>query len=201
MVHGPLHAANWTVAQAQNLVPAAWTVTDGNVTGIACDFSAGTIASYYQCESRLGHNRAVCEGQVRVNGTDVCTCLSFGGWDDSCFDANCTYGTVDGCSTRMPAAVRDLNIAVCIVAMLVVTFTLLYALFVVWKGRDMCSRNVTSTTLLWLVLAASSLFLWFGTALISAINATDELMVRAKGQCSCNLLRVCAMSCRGWSVK
>ena len=191
-----LPAANWTLAQPH--VSTAWTVTDGNVTGIACDYSAGTIASYYQCTSRLGHNRGVCQGDVQVNGTDVCTCEVFSGWNGSCIDAHCTYGTVDGCSTRMP--VYNLNLALCSVAMLIVTFTLGYALFVVWKGRDMCSRNVTSTTLLWLVLAASSLFLWFGTALISAINATDELMVRAKGQCS-YLLRVCARSCRGWSVK
>jgi hypothetical protein len=164
------------MALALNLVPAAWTVTDGNVTGIACDFSAGAIASYYQCESRLGHNRAVCEGLVQINGTDVCTCEVFSGWDDSCIDANCTYGTVAGCSTRMP--VYNLNLVLCIAAMLIATFTLGYALFVVWKGRAMCSRNVTSTTLLWLVLAAISLFLWFGTILISTINGTWELMVR-----------------------
>jgi hypothetical protein len=177
-----LTAANWTVALALNLVPAAWTVTDGNITGIACDFSAGNIASFYQCESRLGHNRAECEGLVQINGTDVCTCVSFGGWDDSCIDANCTYGTVAGCSTRMPA-VHNLTLALCSVAMLVVTFMLGYALFVVWKGRAMCSRNVTSTTLLWLVLAATSLFLWVGTVLISTINGTWELMVRSRGQC------------------
>jgi hypothetical protein len=171
-------AANWTVALALNLVPAAWTVTDGNITGIACDYSAGNIASFYQCESRLGHNRAVCEGLVQINGTDVCTCVGgYGGWDDSCFGANCTYGTVAGCSTRMPA-VYNLTLALCSVAMLVVTFVLGYALFVVWKGRAMCSRNVTSTTLLWLVLAATSLFLWVGTVLISTINGTWELMVR-----------------------
>jgi hypothetical protein len=77
----------------------------------------------------------------------------------------------------MPA-VYNLNLALCIVAMLIATLTLGYALFVVWKGRAMCSRNVTSTTLLWLVLAAISLFLWFGTVLISTINGTWELMVR-----------------------
>ena len=169
-------AANWTVALALNLVPAAWTVTDGNITGIACDLSAGNIASFYQCESRLGHNRAVCEGVVQINGTDVCTCEVFGGWNGSCIDANCTYGTVAGCSTRMP--VHNLTLALCSVAMLVVTFVLGYALFVVWKDRAMCSRNVTSTTLLWLVLAAISLFLWVGTVLISTINGTWELMVR-----------------------
>jgi hypothetical protein len=68
MVQGPLHAANWTMALALNLVPAAWTVTDGNITGIACDFSAGAITSYFQCETRLGHNRGGCDG--RINGTD-----------------------------------------------------------------------------------------------------------------------------------
>ena len=113
---------------------------------------------------------------ARINGTDVCTCSTFSGWDDSCIDANCTYGTVAGCSTRMP--VHNLSLALCIVTMLIVTFVLGYALFVVWKGRAMCSRNVTSTTLLWLVLAAISLFLWFGTVLISTINGTWELMVR-----------------------
>ena len=179
MVHGPLHAANWTVALAQNLVPAAWTVTDGNVTGIACDFSAGAIASYYQCESRLGHNRGGCDGRAQINGTDVCTCSMFSGWNGSCIDASCTYGTVDGCSTRMP--VYNLNLALCIVAMMVVTFVLGYALSVVWKGRAMCSRNVASTTLLWLVLATISQFLWFGTVLISTINGTWELMVRWVG--------------------
>ena len=171
-----LPAANWTMAQPH--VPTAWTVTDGNVTGIACDLSAGAIASYYQCESRLGHNRAVCEGQVQINGTDVCTCEVYNGWNGSCIDASCTYGTVDGCSTRMMPAVYNLNLALCSVAMLVVTFALGYALFVVWKGRAMCSRNVTSTTLLWLVLATISLFLWIGTNLISTINRTWELMVR-----------------------
>ena len=169
------------MARALNLVPAAWTVTDGNVTGIACDFSAGAITSYYQCESRLGHNRAVCEGRTQINGTDVCTCSMFSSWNGSCIDAHCTYGTVAGCSTRMP--VYNLNLVLCIAAMLIATLTLGYALFVVWKGRAMCSRNVTSTTLLWLVLAAISLFLWFCTTLISTINGTWELMVRSRGQC------------------
>ena len=177
MAQGPRHAAaNWTVAQAQNLVPAAWLVADGNVTGIVCDLSAGAIASYYQCESRLGHNRGECGGWTQINGTNVCTCAVFGGWNSSCVDASCTYGTVGGCSTRMP--VHNLNLVFCSVAIIVVTFALGYAISVTWKGRAMCSRNVTSTTLLWLVFAAISHFLWFGTVLISTINGTWELMVR-----------------------
>ena len=128
-------ATNWTAGQQQGLIPANWTVTDGNITGIACDKSAGATTSYYECADRLGHNRGVCRTEPDLfNGTTVCACWAFGGWDYSCAEARCTYGTVSGCATRIPTHYY-LN-AVCLsLSMLVVTLTLVYAFSTVWKGR------------------------------------------------------------------
>ena len=96
----PTAAANWTQGQLHNLVPTSWTVTDGNITGIRCDFTKGAIASYYECAQRLGHNRGRCYGYEKINGTTVCTCSSSAAWDFSCKEARCIYGTVSGCATR-----------------------------------------------------------------------------------------------------
>ena len=170
-------AANWTVGQQQGLIPANWTVTDGNVTGIACDKGAGAITSYYECADRLGHNRGVCRTEPDLfNGTTVCACWAFGGWDYSCAEARCTYGTVSGCATRIPTHYY-LN-AVCLsLSMLVVTLTLVYAFSTVWKGRKACSRNVTSTTLAWIVLAALSLWGWYVSYFIANIVLSSRELV------------------------
>ena len=175
----PTAAANWTQGQLDNLVPASWTVTDGNkdITGIRCDFTKGAIASYYECAQRLGHNRARCYGDMKINGTTVCTCTSYSGWTTSCDEARCTYGTISGCATRDPT-VYYLNAVLCSINLIIVTFTLMYALSTVWKGRAMCSRNVTNTTLAWLSLAALSLWLYFGSIfLANIVLSSDELMV------------------------
>ena len=176
----PVAATNWTAGQLQGLIPTNWTVTDGNVTGIACDAAPGSLDAFYECRDRLGHDRGQCNtGGGVINGTAVCTCFAFGGWDYSCNEARCTYGTVSGCATRVPAH-YFLN-AVCLsVTVTLVTFTLLYALSIVWKGRAVCSRNVISTTLTWLVLAALSLWAWYVATFISTIVlASRELLVRA----------------------
>jgi hypothetical protein len=173
----PTAAANWTQGQLRNLVPTSWTVTDGNITGIRCDYTKGDITSYYECAQRLGHNRARCYGDAKINGTTVCTCSPWGGWDFSCDEARCTYGTVSGCATR-DHTLYYLNAVLCSTNLIVVTFTLMYALSAVWKGRSMCSRNVTNTTLAWLSLAAFSLWLYFGSVfLANIVLSSDELMV------------------------
>ena len=174
----PTAAANWTQGQLRNLVPTAWTVTDGNITGIGCDFTKGSIASFYECAQRLGHMRARCYGDKKINGTTVCTCSSYSGWNTSCGEARCTYGTVSGCATRDPT-VYYLLAVVNSISLVFVTFTLLYALSTVWKGRTMCSRNVTNTTLAWLTLASLSIWAWYGSIfLANTVLSNDELMVR-----------------------
>jgi len=173
-------AANWTAGQQQGLIPANWTATDGNITRIACNAAAGTIASHYECEDRLGHNRAACysEPDIMINGSAVCACFAFGGWDYSCAEARCTYGTVSGCATRIPTHFY-LNAACLSLSMIVVTSALFYALSTVWKGRRVCSRNVTSTTLAWVVLAALSLWGWYVSYFIAGIlMSSRELLVR-----------------------
>ena len=172
-------ATNWTAGQQQGLIPANWTVTDGNITGIACDKSAGATTSYYECADRLGHNRGSCHAEPdHFNGTAVCVCWAMGGWDYSCAEARGTYGTISGCATRIPTHYY-LN-AVCLsLSTILVTFTLFYALSTVWKGRAVCSRNVTSTTLVWLVLAATSLWVWYVANFIANLVFTSrELVVR-----------------------
>ena len=179
-------AANWTAGQQQGLIPANWTVTDGNITGIACDPSAGAIASFSECRFRLGHDRVMCysEPDLMINGSAVCACWAFGGWDYSCAEARCTYGTVSGCATRIPLHFY-LN-AVCLsVAAIVVTSTLIYALSIVWKGRKVCSRNVASTTLAWLVLAALSLWGWYVGYFFANIVLSSRELVVSFGQLSC----------------
>ena len=162
---------------AQNIIPANWTVIDGNNTGIKCDPSAGNIASFYQCAERLGHKRALCEPSQMINGTFVCSCAAFAGWDVSSSSANATYGTVAGCASHVPTN-YNLNAVLCVSNMLVVTFTLLYALTTIWKGRAMCSRSVTNTTLAWVTLASLSNFMWFGSVMMSNIVLmSDEIMV------------------------
>ena len=172
-------AANWTAGQQQGLIPANWTVTDGNITGIACDKAAGAIASYYECADRVGHNRVMCysEPDLMINGSAVCACWAFGGWDYSCAEARCTYGTVSGCATRISLHYY-LN-AVCLsVAAIVVTSTLFYSLSTVWKGRKVCNRNVASTTLAWLILASLSTWIWFvGTFVADIVVSSRELVV------------------------
>ena len=91
----PSAPTNWSA------VPANWTVTDGNITGIKCNQTqkpAAARISFYECNDRLGHDRGVCFGAL--NGSDVCSCYAFSGWDYSCSEAKCTYGTVSGCATR-----------------------------------------------------------------------------------------------------
>ena len=171
-------ATNWTMGLAQNIIPVNWTVSDGNNTGIKCDPSAGNIASFYQCAERLGHKRALCEPSQMINGTVVCSCSAFAGWDYSSNSANATYGTVAGCASRVPTN-YNLNAVLCVSSSLVVTFPLVYALTTIWKGRAMCSRSVTNTTLAWSALASLSLFLWFGTVMVSNIVlSSGEFMVR-----------------------
>ena len=169
-------ATNWTAGQQQGLVPANWTVTDGNITGIACNAAAGAIASFYECRDRLGHDRGMCFGTI--NGSAVCSCVAFSGWDFSCDEARCTYGTVSGCATRIPTHYY-LN-AVCLaLAVVFVTCTFLFALSTIWKGRAVCSRNVTSTTLAWLTLSALSLWVWYVSSFVSYIVLSSrELTVR-----------------------
>ena len=178
MTPTPQAAANWTIGLAQNLIPANWTVTDGNNTGIKCDPSAGNVGAFYQCAERLGHKRAVCFTSEKINGTFVCSCSAFAGWDFSSNSANATYGTVAGCASRNPTN-YNLNAVLCVSNMLVVTFTLLYALATIWKGRAMCIWSVTNTTLAWVTLASLSLFMWFGSVMLANIVLmSDELMVR-----------------------
>ena len=179
-------AANWTAGQQQGLIPANWTVTDGNITAIKCHPAAGALAAFYECSARLGHDRGICYGTV--NESNVCSCSSFSGWDYSCNEARCTYGTVSGCATRIP--IYYLN-AVCLsLSSGLVTFTLFYALSTVWKGRATCSRNVTSTTLAWLTCAALSLWVWYVTLFIANIVLTSkELMVRLVSSfCTCTYM-------------
>ena len=163
-------AANWTLGE--RAVPASWVVTDGNQTGIRCDFARGTVASYLQCREQLGHARGGCFGNIFINGTTVCTCFSFGGWDKSSKEAQHTYGTVSGCATTT----NDfyINGVFCSLALLLATFTLLYALSTVWKGRAMCSRNVTNTTLAWCTLASTCGFGWFVCLFLSNIVLRDH---------------------------
>ena len=101
----PQAAANWTAGQLQGLVPANWTVTAVSpnrtypqtlITGITCDLGAGAIAAFYQCAERLGHTRGWCHASEKINGTTVCACSAFAGWDDSCNEARCTYGSPGG---------------------------------------------------------------------------------------------------------
>ena len=174
-------AANWTAGQRQGLIPANWTVTDGNVTGIACNAAAGAIASFNECRDRLGHDRGICYSGAdhTINGTAVCACFAHAGWDYSCAEARCTYGTASGCAIRTP---NYSLIAVCLsLTIVLVTSTLLYALSTIWKGRAVCNRNVTSTTLAWLTLATLSLWLWNVSAFISTtVLASRELLVRRR---------------------
>ena len=90
----------------------------------------------------------------------------------------CTYGTVSGGATRIPTHYY-LN-AVCLsLAVVFVTFTLFFALSTIWKGRAVCSRNVTSTTLAWITLAALSLWAWYVSTFVSIVVLTSrELVVR-----------------------
>ena len=175
----PSAATNWTAGQQQGLIPANWTVTDGNITGIACNAAAGAINSFYECRDRLGHDRGMCYGNTgTINGSAVCSCYAFGGWDYTCNEARCTYGIVSGCATRIPTHYY-LN-AVCLsLAVVFVTFTLFFALSTIWKGRAMCSRNVTSTTLAWITLSVFSLWVWYVSTFVSIVVLTSrELVVR-----------------------
>ena len=114
----PQAAANWTAGQLQGLVPANWTVTAVSpnrtyypqtlITGITCDRS-DAIAAFYQCAERLGHTRGRCVGEI--NGTTVCACSPYAGWDDNCNEARCTYGSVSGCAT--PNGHYTLNAVFC----------------------------------------------------------------------------------------
>ena len=182
----PEAAANWTAGQLQGLVPANWTVTAVSpirtypqtlLTGITCDRSAGAIAAFYQCAERLGHTRGWCYASEKINGTTVCACSGFSGWDNSCNEARCTYGSVSGCAT--PSPYYTMNVVFCSIALVLVTFTLAYALSTVWKGRAMCSRNVTNTTLAWLTLTSVCLFGWYGSIFVSnVVMRSAEPMVR-----------------------
>ena len=181
----PQAAANWTVGQLQGLIPANWTVTAVSsnrtspqtlITAITCDRSAGIAAAFYQCAERLGHTRGECWGEI--NGTTVCSCSGFSGWD-SCNEARCTYGSVSGCAT--PSPYYTMNVVFCSIALVLVTFTLAYALSTVWKGRAMCSRNVTNTTLAWLTLKCVSLFGWYGSVFVGyVVMRSAELPVRPR---------------------
>ena len=174
----PQAAANWTTGLSQGLIPANWTVSDGNNTGIKCDPSAGNVGAFYQCAERLGHKRATCAAGEKINGTFVCSCSGFAGWDYSSSSANATYGTVAGCASRNQIN-YNLNAVLCVSNMLFLTFTLLYALATIWKGRAMCSRSVTNTTLAWVTLASLSNLMWFGSVMLANIVLmSDELMVR-----------------------
>jgi hypothetical protein len=180
----PQAAANWTAGQLQGLVPANWTVTAVSpirtypqtlLTGITCDLGAGNIAAFYQCAERLGHTRGICYGAI--NGTAVCACSSFSGWDNSCNEARCTYGSVSGCAAPSPH--YTMNAVFCSIALFLVTFTLIYALSTVWKGRTMCSRNVTNTTLASLTLMSVCAFGWYGSVFLSnVVMMSAEPMVR-----------------------
>ena len=175
-------AANWTDGEMRHLIPANWTVTDATTghTGIRCDYTAGAIESFYQCAERLGHPRGMCYGNQRINGTSVCTCAIFGGWNVSCDEARCTYGTVDGCSARMPH--HYFNVLLCAVAIIIAFIGNAYSFHVAWKGRAMCSPNVTNTTLVFMNLAAFSQTLWFVSVFLAQIVRNSvELMVRFCG--------------------
>ena len=52
----PAAPTNWST------IPANWTVTDGNITGIKCDLAAGDIGAWYQCAEQIG--RASCRERV-----------------------------------------------------------------------------------------------------------------------------------------
>ena len=166
----PAAPTNWSA------IPANWTVTDGNITGIRCDKAAGDNVAWYQCAERLGHSRASCFGD-KINGTTVCACSAFSGWDGTCIEARCAYGAATGCAAQNPNFY--LNAVLCSANMLVVTFTLVYALSTIWKGRAMCSRSITNTTLGWVSLAAFCLWMWFGAVFLSnVVLQSDEPMVR-----------------------
>ena len=158
----PQAAANWTMGLAQNLIPLNWTVTDGNITGIKCDPALGSIGSFQQCAERLGHKRGYCTVKTKLNGTRVCSCSAFAGWEFSDITANATYGTVSGCATRNHLNYY-FNIVCSSINMIIVTSTLVYSIGTIWKGRAVYSRkpSITVTTLAWLCIAALSLFLWF----------------------------------------
>ena len=167
----PAAPTNWST------IPANWTVTDGNITGIRCDKAAGDIGAWYQCAERLGHSRASCFGDDKITGTTVCACAAFAGWDNTCHEARCTYGAETGCTARDPDFY--LNAVLCSTSMLVVTSTLIYALSTIWKGRAMCSRSITNTTLGWVSLASLCQWLWCGTVFLSNIVLqSNEPMVR-----------------------
>ena len=174
----PQAAANWTMGLKQNLISSNWTVTDGNITGIKCDPSLGNLGAFYQCAERLGHKRGTCiAGNEKINGTLVCSCSAFSGWDFSSFAANATYGTVSGCATRVHTNYY-FNAVCCSISMIIVTFTLFYALSTIWKGRAVCSRkpSITITTLAWLTVSSTSLFLWFSIqGLSNVVLSNDEL--------------------------
>ena len=157
----PAAPTNWSA------IPANWTVTDGNITGIRCDSAAGDTVAWYQCAERLGHSRASCFG-AKINGTTVCACAAFAGWDNTCHEARCTYGAETGCTARDPNFY--LNAVLCSANML----------STIWKGRAMCSRSITNTTLGWVSLAALCLWLWFGAVFLSnVVLQSNEPMVRA----------------------
>jgi hypothetical protein len=174
----PQAAANWTMGLAQNLIPLNWTVTDGNITGIKCDPTLGNLGAFYQCAERLGHNRGSCIAwNEKINGTLVCSCSAFSGWDFSSFAANATYGTVDGCATRNHTN-QYFNAVCCSISMIIATFTLFYALSTIWKGRAVYSRkpSITVTTLAWLCVSALSLFLWFCIQILAdVVLSSNEL--------------------------
>ena len=171
-------AANWTDGEMRHLIPTNWTVTDAMTgqTSIQCDDTTGAIAGFYQCAERLGHPRGMCYGNQKINGTAICTCAIFGGWNVSCTEARCTYGAVDGCSARMPY--HYMNIFLFVVAIIIVLAGNAYSFHVAWKGRALCSRNVTSTTLVFMNLAAFFQTLWFVFVFLAQIVQNSvEIMV------------------------
>ena len=172
----PQAAANWTVGLAQHLI-FNWTVTDGNNTYITCDPALGSIGSFQQCAERLGHKRGYCTVKTEINGIRLCSCSAYAGWEISDITANATYGTVSGCATRNHANFY-FNAVCCSINMIIVTFTLFYALATICKGRAVYSRkpSITVTTLAWLCIAALSLFLWFcAQGLSYVILCSEEL--------------------------
>ena len=113
--------------------------------------------------------------RTKLNGTRVCSCSAYAGWEFSDITANATYGTVSGCATRNHSNYY-FNIVCSSINLIIVTLTLFYSLGTIWKGRAVYSRkpSITVTTLAWLCIAALSLFLWFCAQGISYVILCSE---------------------------
>ena len=143
----------------------------GNKSYVPC-------STYRDCARINGHTKNECFNLFNhTPAVKVCTCLSYAGLRNaSCGDeARCTSGP-NSCSGPRNWA-GNANLALSSVSLAVSVLVVVYALVVAAQvcRTGMCSRNVTSTTLVWVVLSAVVFHLCCAVNLAYIVTGRREL--------------------------